>query len=93
MTEQRTLTVRIHNEGRKGLWAEVEELPGCFASGFNQQELDEALAEAIGQYLSTPEARCKVQLLESKPVEVTQRGHALRSRDEVRHERILLGSC
>lgn len=25
--------VRIHVDGDDGLWAEVEELPGCFASG------------------------------------------------------------
>jgi len=44
--------VHIHPEDG-GLWAEVEELPGCFASGDNEEELQEALMEAIGLYLST----------------------------------------
>jgi predicted RNase H-like HicB family nuclease len=48
--------VRIHNEGPgELLWADVEELPGCFASGRDMEELREALTEAIGLYLSTPE--------------------------------------
>ena len=48
MAEERTYTVRIHNQGDEGLWAEVEELPGCFASGLGEDELAEALEEAIG---------------------------------------------
>ena len=34
------------------LWAEVGELPGCFASGENLEELYEALVEAIEMCLS-----------------------------------------
>ena len=30
------------------LWAEVKELPGCFASGATISELTEALIEAVG---------------------------------------------
>lgn len=33
-------------------WAEVRELPGCFASGETLDELMEALSEAIGMCLS-----------------------------------------
>ena len=32
-------------------WAEVLELPGCFASGGTLTELKDALAEAIGMVL------------------------------------------
>lgn len=38
------------------LWAEVEDLPGCFASGSHMDELLEAAAEAIGLYLAEPAA-------------------------------------
>ena len=33
-------------------WAEVKELPGCFASGATLDELREALSEAVGLYLA-----------------------------------------
>jgi predicted RNase H-like HicB family nuclease len=36
------------------LWAEIDELPGCFASGRNMTELREALNEAVSLYLSEP---------------------------------------
>jgi len=53
MTEQRvTYTLTIHDEGKDGFWAEVKELPGCFASGFTLDELQESLEEAISLYLS-----------------------------------------
>lgn len=53
MTEQRvTYTLTIHDEGEDGFWAEVKELPGCFASGFTLDELQESLEEAISLYLS-----------------------------------------
>ena len=45
------LTVLVREEG-SGFWAEVSQLPGCFASGRTLTELREALAEAIGLYLS-----------------------------------------
>lgn len=38
--------VTIHREST-GLWAEIEDLPGCFASGETLEELHEAIAEAI----------------------------------------------
>jgi predicted RNase H-like HicB family nuclease len=44
-------SIRFHaavkEEDDGTLWAQVEELPGCFASGRDADELTEALAEAI----------------------------------------------
>jgi predicted RNase H-like HicB family nuclease len=64
-------TVRIHHEpgDEYSLWAEVEELPGCFASGRNTEELYEALSEAVSHYLSEPGREVSVRLV---PVEVTE---------------------
>lgn len=50
--DRRRFTLRIHDENDGMLWADVEELPGCFASGSDLNELLEAAAEAIGMYLS-----------------------------------------
>jgi predicted RNase H-like HicB family nuclease len=47
-------TVRVHHEPDKALWAEVLELPGCFAAGADMGELHDALSEAISLYLSEP---------------------------------------
>jgi predicted RNase H-like HicB family nuclease len=44
----------IHEEDGS-YWAEVEELPGCFASGKDLNELEEALIEAIGMCLTETE--------------------------------------
>jgi predicted RNase H-like HicB family nuclease len=44
------LTVVVTRESG-AFWSEVEELPGCFASGRTLSELRDALAEAIGMYL------------------------------------------
>ena len=79
MAEERTLTVRVHAEPDGSLWAEVNELPGCFASGFSSGELQEALIEAIELYLSTPERPARVKLVND--------GRELES---VREERILV---
>ena len=46
------ITVLVHQE-RDGFWSEIEELPGCFASGRTLSELGSALAESIGLYLDT----------------------------------------
>lgn len=46
---RRNYTVKVHDEDG-GYWAEVEELPGCFASGDTFDELLEALSEAVGLY-------------------------------------------
>lgn len=52
--------VDVHYEGAAGMWAEVVELPGCFASGFSLAELNESLRESIELYLSTPEQPVRV---------------------------------
>ncbi|MDQ6745177.1 MAG: type II toxin-antitoxin system HicB family antitoxin [Actinomycetota bacterium] len=44
------LTIFVHPE-RPGFWSEVQELPGCFASGRTLSELQEALEESISLYL------------------------------------------
>ena len=41
---------RVHFE-EGWYWAEIAELPGCFASGRTTEELTEALAESVGLYL------------------------------------------
>jgi predicted RNase H-like HicB family nuclease len=69
-------TVRVHNEPGELLWAEVLELPGVFATGTDMDDLREALAEAIGLYLSEPGSEKHVHL-EDKPGTITeQRVHA-----------------
>lgn len=50
------LTVVVHQE-RDGFWSEIEQLPGCFASGRTLSELEEALAEAVGLCLGDEPAR------------------------------------
>ena len=50
------LTVVVHRE-REGFWSEINELPGCFASGRTLGELEEALIEAIGMCLGDDPVR------------------------------------
>jgi predicted RNase H-like HicB family nuclease len=65
MSEVReSYTVRIHREDGHELWVEVEELPGCFASGADMDELREALSEAVSLYLSEPGHDVHVELYE-----------------------------
>lgn len=40
------LTAKVHQEDGS-YWAEVEQLPGCFASGSTLDELLEALRESV----------------------------------------------
>ena len=54
MTWPEHLTIHVHREDGGDLWAEIDELPGCFASGRNMTELREALNEAVSLYLSEP---------------------------------------
>jgi predicted RNase H-like HicB family nuclease len=58
------LTVRVHLEDG-AYWAEVLELPGCFASGETLDELKDALDEAIALYLEDDEAAARPDLLET----------------------------
>jgi predicted RNase H-like HicB family nuclease len=64
-------TVRVHHEPGEELWAEVLELPGCFAAGADMEELREALSEAISLYLSEPGDVKHVEL-EDEPGSVTE---------------------
>jgi len=48
------LTANIHREDG-GYWAEVSELPGCFASGDTFDELFDSLFEGIRLYLDDDE--------------------------------------
>ncbi|HEY4686177.1 MAG TPA: type II toxin-antitoxin system HicB family antitoxin [Dehalococcoidia bacterium] len=45
-------TVIVHEEEEGGYWAEVEELPGCFASGETLDELERDVKEAIEQHIA-----------------------------------------
>lgn len=72
MSQPASYTVRIHHEEGEQPWAEVVELPGCFASGRDMAELSENLAEAIGVYLSTASTQVTVHL-EDAPDSVTER--------------------
>jgi predicted RNase H-like HicB family nuclease len=53
MSDINEFTVNVHQESGS-LWAEVAELPGCFATGADADELREALEEAISLYLLVP---------------------------------------
>lgn len=44
------LHAAVHQE-KSDYWAEVKELPGCFASGKTLDELTESLREAVHFYL------------------------------------------
>ncbi len=55
-------TVRVHQEPGHELWAEVLELPGCFATGTDMEDLRQALTEAISLYLSGPAGEVHVSL-------------------------------
>lgn len=48
------LTIRVNEEGGR-YWAEVAEVPGCFASGASLDELREALEEALALCLDDGE--------------------------------------
>lgn len=48
---RKQLRVDVHHEDGS-YWAEVRELPGCFASGDAPGELVEAVEEAVGLYLA-----------------------------------------
>lgn len=48
---EREFRVIVHEEDGS-YWAEVAELPGCFASGADLDELRAAVVEAISLYLS-----------------------------------------
>ena len=64
-------TARIKREDDGSYWAAVNELPGCFASGFSMDELLEDLRGAINLYLQkdAPSAEERPQ---SKSIQVDE---------------------
>ena len=50
----------IHEDDDGAFWADVRELPGCFASGATMAELTEALIEAVGLSLEDGPAEVRV---------------------------------
>lgn len=55
--------VVVHHEDGS-YWAEVSEMPGCFAAASTREELDEALAEAISLWVADDDTP-------APPVEIT----------------------
>ena len=53
--------VKVHFED-DSYWAEIEELPGCFAAGDTLDELVASLPEVVGLYLSSPGHPVQVQV-------------------------------
>jgi predicted RNase H-like HicB family nuclease len=53
--QQLAVHVDVHHE-ESSYWAEVRELPGCFASGDTIAELIESVEEAVALYLAPPGA-------------------------------------
>lgn len=47
-----TYTVIVHRDDDGSFWAEVEELPGCFASGHSLDELENDVKDAIEQHVA-----------------------------------------
>lgn len=64
--EQRELHVEVHRE-EGSYWAEVRDLPGCFASGDTAAEVIESVEEAVALYLVPAEG-------EPNPVEIALAG-------------------
>ncbi len=59
--------VRVHQEEDAGpMWAEVLDLPGCFASGDSLDELREALEEAISLYVADDPDAGAIRAMEPK---------------------------
>jgi predicted RNase H-like HicB family nuclease len=68
--EQVALHVDVHHEDGS-YWAEVRELPGCFASGDTVAELIESVQEAVALYLAPPDGE------EAPPVAIELAGFDL----------------
>lgn len=64
--------VRVKHEDDDSYWAEVLDLPGCFASGDTLDELMDALREAISLYLSDETEAVKIvgAKVAARPMEV-----------------------
>jgi predicted RNase H-like HicB family nuclease len=51
--QQLALRVDVHHE-EGSYWAEVRELPGCFAAGHSIAELIDSVEEGVALYLASP---------------------------------------
>lgn len=49
------LKVLVHEDEKKGYWAEVPSLPGCFTQGDSMEELIPNIYEAVEGYLKVRE--------------------------------------
>ncbi len=57
MITRMELEVIVHRDAETGgFWAEVAQLPGCFAAGHTKEELRESLREAVRLYLENEDA-------------------------------------
>jgi predicted RNase H-like HicB family nuclease len=61
------ITARIHHEDGQ-YWAEVDQLPGCFAAGATPEELIESLAEAISLYLTDTVDGARIEPVDTSEV-------------------------
>lgn len=70
--EQRRFAATVHREDGS-YWAEVPELPGCFASGETIGELRDAIEEAVALYLAdgdSPAPLVDVESFAGRPVSI-----------------------
>lgn len=82
MSDVREFHLTVHFENDQ-IWAEVDDLPGCFAAGRNMEELQEALAEAIGFYLTEGQSPVSVAEFRVEEANATTRVPA----------RVVLAAC
>lgn len=61
--EHLALHVDVHHEDGS-YWAQVRELPGCFASSDSVAELIESVEESVTSYLSPPEGESSLAAIE-----------------------------
>lgn len=73
MSGELQVTVHHEDDDDGSLWAEVAELPGCFASGDTLPELWDNLQEAVGLYLSDSERTVTVEMRTPQATPVTER--------------------
>lgn len=71
----------VHHEGGS-YWAEIVEMPGCFASGDTIEELQEALAEAMSLYQTSQNVSVTIQIVKLERTSVDQSSDSDRSEDE-----------